>query len=234
LSPHRRTTVAQIAPQSDRTCSEEVLVQRARDGDQRAVELLVDRYRSYIRFRSTVFFLPGWEREDVVQEGLIGLYKAIRDYRPDRHTAFGPFARLCIDRQIIAAVKGATRAKHAPLNTAASLSEPWGDDPDGRPLLEVLADRLVGDPEDAVLRALDEDAFVRWIHSSLSELERAVVAAYLAGFSYEETARLVRRHVKAVDNALQRVKRKLQRSRLAAWSSPLRMARPSGGRAPNR
>lgn len=172
----------------------------------------MDRYRGYIRFRSTVFFLPGWDREDVIQEGLIGLYKAIRDFRPDRHAAFAPFARLCIDRQIIAAVKGATRAKHAPLNTAASLSEPWGDDPDGRSLQDVLADRLVGDPEEAVLRALDEDAFVRWVDSSLSQLERAVVTAYLAGFSYEETARLVRRHVKAVDNALQRVKRKLLRS----------------------
>jgi RNA polymerase sporulation-specific sigma factor len=199
---------------SDRSCaSDEMLAERAKQGDQRAVELLIARYRPYILRCARRFFLPGSEREDMIQEGMIGLFGAARSYRADRQPAFAPFARLCVTRRIISALKTATRSKYLPLNSALSLNEPaFFGEADGRTLLEVVGDALAGNPEEVVVRRQEDVSLRTWIRSALTSMERRVLAGYLDGQSYGQIARGLGRSTKAVDNALQRAKRKLRRA----------------------
>ena len=187
------------------------LVLRARSGNRSSEAEIIRRYAGFVRLRSSSYFIAGGDPDDLVQEGLVGLYKAIRDYRVDKDTTFRSFAELCITRQIITAIKTATRHKHAPLNGALSFSHtPAGDD-DGSDF--TLGDALPGSPIDDPARrvvATEElEALVGCLGSSLSPLEARVLTLYLEGRSYEEIGELVECDPKAVDNALQRVKRKV-------------------------
>jgi RNA polymerase sporulation-specific sigma factor len=199
----------------DRSLSEvvdEELVEQARNGDDRAIEALLLRYRAYARSKARTYFLAGGDKEDIVQEGMIGLYKAIRDYEFDKDTPFRTFAELCIKRQIISAVKSSTRQKHAPLNSYVSLNTPVAvDGPDDkRPLHDVLETEEVADPAELVISAEEVEKLKSSLHQILSDMETQVLEHYMNGCSYQEIARTLGRHVKSIDNALQRIKRKLE------------------------
>ncbi len=204
----RRSSLASRAVAPDDT-----LVECARRGDGSAWDALIDRYHGLVRSRAVGFFLPGADLDDVIQEGMVGLCKAVRDYRAKRHVPFAVFASLCIRRQIVSALKAALRGKHRPLNTARSLNEPLdSDNTHGRTLLRFMP--IVGDEPDAVvLRDLEQTAFEAWMREALAPLERAAARGYLEGRPYDEIARSAGCNVKAVDNALQRVRRKLKRAR---------------------
>ncbi len=191
---------------------DEDLVEAAKAGDDRASEFLIHKYRNFVRVKAKAYFLIGADREDIIQEGMIGLYKAIRDFRRDKLSSFRAFAELCITRQIITAIKTATRQKHIPLNSYISLNKPIYDDDSDRTLLDVIGGLKVADPEELVI---NQEASVRMrqrIRQNLSELEHRVLNLYLDGKSYQEMANELQRHVKSIDNALQRVKRKLEKN----------------------
>ena len=190
---------------------DETIVETARDGDNAAQEYLINKYKNFVRAKARSYFLIGADREDIIQEGMIGLYKAIRDFRNDKLASFRAFAELCITRQIITAIKTATRQKHIPLNSYVSLNKPIYDEESDRTLLDVLSGTKVTDPEELVI---SREEFVDIEHKMgefLSDLEWKVLMSYLDGRSYQEIAKDLRRHVKSIDNALQRVKRKLER-----------------------
>jgi RNA polymerase sporulation-specific sigma factor len=188
------------------------LVLRARNGDRRSLDALIRRYQGFVRLKASSYFLAGGDAEDLQQEGLIGLYKAIRDYRVDKETSFRSFAELCITRQIITAIKGATRFKHGPLNGYVSFSHtPAGQEPDGGDCTigDTLAASPVHDPCSKVISSEGLQALVGILGTSLSRLESEVLALFMEGESYEHIADRVGCDAKAVDNALQRVKRKV-------------------------
>ncbi len=190
---------------------DDALVLAARAGDDLALAALITRYRGFARAKSRPYFLVGADREDVVQEGLIGLYKAIRDYDSEQESSFRAFAELCITRQLISAVKGATRHKHGPLNSYVSFSRPVVTDTDDeRVLADVLPAGLHDDPAERLVSAERIRALQAHVSTVLSDLEVEVLRLYVDGKSYVEIAALTERHTKAVDNALQRVKRKLE------------------------
>ena len=180
----------------------------AREGDGDAMEYLLDKYKNFVRGRARSYFLVGADHEDIVQEGMIGLYKAIRDYRPDKQTTFRAFAELCVKRQIITAIKTATRQKHVPLNSYVSLNKPLYGEESDRTLLDVIEGRVTN-PEDVFISQEDLSRVLDQLGAVLSDLEKQSLAAFLEGKSYQEIAVMLGRHVKAIDNALQRVKRKL-------------------------
>jgi len=189
---------------------DEDFVRAARDGDDRALATLLDKYRGFARSKARSYFLVGADREDIIQEGMIGLYKAIRDYNPDMQTTFRAFAELCITRQIITAIKTATRQKHGPLNNYVSFSRPVLTDDDGeRCLGDMLPVLQVSDPADLVISAERIRALQEHFDTVLSDLEAEVLRLYVDGKSYQEIAEVLQRHVKSIDNALQRIKRKL-------------------------
>lgn len=190
---------------------DEQVVEDARSGDVLAQEYLIHKYKNFVRAKARSYFLIGADREDIVQEGMIGLYKAIRDFRQDKLTSFRAFAELCITRQIITAIKTATRQKHIPLNSYVSLNKPIYDDESDRTLLDVLSGTKVSDPEELIISQEDFSVIESKIGELLSELEWEVLTSYLQGKSYQEIAVDLDRHVKSIDNALQRVKRKLER-----------------------
>lgn len=190
---------------------DEAIVQYAHDGDAQAVEFLISKYRSFVRAKARSYFLIGADREDIIQEGMIGLYKAVRDFRADRLASFRAFAELCITRQIITAIKTATRQKHIPLNSYVSLNKPIYDEESDRTLMDVIHGNKVSDPEELVISREEFLDIERRMGEFLSELEWQVLMLYLEGKSYQEIADSLDRHVKSVDNALQRVKRKLER-----------------------
>ena len=196
-------------PYADMTDEEVVLL--CRDGDSVAVEFLLNKYKNFVRSKARSYFLIGADHEDTVQEGMIGLYKAIRDFRPEKLSSFRAFAELCITRQIITAIKTATRQKHIPLNSYVSLNKPLYDDESDRTLMDVCAEGHSANPEEMLISQEDLAGIHRRIDEVLSSLEQEVLAAYLAGKSYQEIADNLGRHVKSIDNALQRVKRKLER-----------------------
>jgi RNA polymerase sporulation-specific sigma factor len=187
------------------------LIALAKQGYGDAYDRIVRRYYGFVRLKASSYFLAGGDSDDLIQEGLVGLYKAIRDYRTDRESSFRNFAELCITRQIITAVKTATRNKHAPLNQYVSFSSnPSGLAGDVEPTLdEVLPGSTVHDPINQVISSEELRALVTCISTALSELESRVLALYLDGHSYEEVGRRLRCDAKTVDNALQRVKRKV-------------------------
>ncbi|MGH2729548.1 MAG: RNA polymerase sporulation sigma factor SigH [Actinomycetota bacterium] len=190
--------------------TDEDLVERVRDGDDKAIDVLVHRYRHYARAKARSYFLAGADKEDIVQEGMIGLFKAVRDFQPDRNTAFRAFAELCITRQIITAIKTATRQKHIPLNSYVSLNKPPSANDQERPLAEALVGVSTGDPAEAVISAEEISNIKLSVGRLLSDLETEVLQLYMDGKSYQEIADMLGRHVKSIDNALQRIKRKLE------------------------
>ena len=194
-----------------RDYDDETLVERARAGEDLAIDTLLQRYRHYARAKARSYFLAGADREDIVQEGMIGLFKAIRDYQADRNSAFRAFAELCITRQIITAIKTATRQKHIPLNSYVSLNKPSaGESDDERPLSEALAATSMVDPADLVVSAEEINNIRESMGTLLSGLETEVLRLYMDGQSYQQIADTLGRHVKSIDNALQRIKRKLE------------------------
>ena len=187
------------------------LIALAKQGDMTAYDRIVRRYYGFVRLKASSYFLAGGDGEDLIQEGLVGLYKAVRDYRSDRESSFRNFAELCITRQIITAVKTATRNKHTPLNQYVSFSaSPSSSAGEGEPTLEdVIPGPTVHDPVNQVISTEELQALVGCLSTALSELESRVLALYLDGRSYEEIAGLIDCDAKPVDNALQRVKRKV-------------------------
>jgi len=191
--------------------ADEEVVELAQQGEQFAVEFLVDKYKNFVRAKARSYFLIGADKEDIIQEGMIGLFKAIRDYKLDKLTSFRAFAELCITRQIITAIKTATRQKHIPLNSYVSLNKPIYDEESDRTLIDILSTTKITNPEEIII-SREEFVFIeKKMGEILSSLEWKVLMAYLEGKSYQEIAVDLKRHVKSIDNALQRVKRKLEK-----------------------
>lgn len=190
--------------------SDDELVELVHQGDMEAQETLIKRYKNFVLAKSRSYFLVGADREDIVQEGMIGLYKAVRDYKIERLASFRAFAELCITRQIITAIKAATRQKHQPLNTYISLNKPIYDEESDRTLLDILKGGKLSNPEALFISNETYDLIESEIASMLSDLEFDVLQEYLDGKSYQKIADSLGKHVKSVDNALQRVKRKLE------------------------
>jgi len=190
---------------------DEDIVQLALDGDSYALEYLLNKYKNFVRIKARSYFLIGADREDIIQEGMIGLYKAIRDFQPSKLSSFRAFAELCITRQIITAIKTATRQKHIPLNSYVSLNKPIYDEESDRTLMDVISGVKVTDPEEVIIRQEEFADIECIIEELLSDLEWEVLTSYLEGKTYQEIAIELDRHVKSIDNALQRVKRKVER-----------------------
>lgn len=191
--------------------ADEDIVFDAREGNTEALEYLINKYRHFVRAKARSYFLIGADREDIIQEGMIGLYKAIRDFRTDKLSSFRAFAELCITRQIITAIKTATRQKHIPLNSYISLNKPIYEEDSDRTLLDVISTARFSDPEDMIISREEFGDIEEKMGELLSDLEWRVLMSYLDGRSYQEIAEDLKRHVKSIDNAIQRVKRKLER-----------------------
>jgi RNA polymerase sporulation-specific sigma factor len=207
----RHAVAAQPAQKAQRELEDLQLVLKARNGDGVALDALIRRYTGFVRLKASSYFLAGGDAEDLVQEGLIGLYKAVRDFRSDKETSFRSFAELCVTRQIITAIKTATRFKHAPLNTYVSFSHtPAGHDGDGDCTLgDALPGPGVDEPPVCVISTEELQSLVFCLGSGLSRLESDALRLYLEGSSYEEMAAELGCDTKTIDNALQRVKRKI-------------------------
>lgn len=190
---------------------EEILLAIKDKNDKVALDYLITKYRNFVRAKARSYFLIGADREDIIQEGMIGFYKAIRDFRNDKLSSFRAFAELCVTRQIITAIKTATRQKHIPLNSYVSLNKPIYDEDSDRTLLDVLSGAKAADPEELVINHEDFIDIEKKMEEILSDLEWKVLMSYLDGKSYQEIAEELHRHVKSIDNALQRVKRKLEK-----------------------
>lgn len=205
-----------VVPQKESYHSYEVLgdediVGIAQRGENEAQEYLINKYKNFVRAKARSYFLIGADKEDIIQEGMIGLYKAIRDFKGDKLSSFRAFAELCITRQIITAIKTATRQKHIPLNSYVSLNKPIYDEDSDRTLLDVISGSQITDPEELIISREEFDDIEEKMCEILSSLEWEVLMSYLEGKSYQEIARDLKRHVKSIDNALQRVKRKLEK-----------------------
>ena len=192
--------------------SDEELVELSASGDRRATEVILTRYKNLVLSRAKAYFLAGADHDDVVQEGMIGLFKAVRDFDVTKQASFCGFAEMCIKRQMITAVKASTRQKHMPLNSYVSLSEPLYDDDSERALMDMLAGRESVDPEAMFLRREKAEMISADIEKKLSNLEKTVLSLYIAGMNYQEIAVELKRQPKSIDNALQRIKRKLENS----------------------
>mgnify|MGYP001770241659 FL=1 len=190
---------------------DEEIIELVHQGNSEALDFLIHKYKNFVRAKARSYFLIGADKEDIVQEGMIGLYKAIRDYKEDKLTTFKAFAELCITRQIITAIKTATRQKHIPLNSYVSLDKPIYDEESDRTLMDVISGTKMLDPEELLINREEFDSIEEKMNELLSDLERKVLALYLDGQSYQEISEELNRHVKSIDNALQRVKRKLER-----------------------
>ena len=191
--------------------TDEQVVALAQDADGAALEYLLNKYKNFVRTKARSYFLIGADHEDIVQEGMIGLYKAIRDYRAEKLSSFRAFAELCITRQIITAIKTATRQKHIPLNNYISLNKPIYEEDSDRTLLDIITEEGVSNPEEMLIDREDLSLIEGRIGQMLSDLEKDVLVRYMEGKSYVEIAGEMNRHVKSIDNALQRIKRKLMK-----------------------
>jgi RNA polymerase sigma-H factor len=207
----RPVTRTYSAQRAERELADLQLVIRARNGDTKAMDTLIRRYTGFVRLKSSSYFLAGGDSEDLIQEGLIGLYKAVRDFRSDKETSFRSFAELCITRQIITAIKTATRFKHAPLNTYVSFSQtPAGQESEGDCTLgDALPGPGVDEPSICVISTEELQSLIFCLGTGLSSLESDALRLYLEGSSYEEMAESLEVDTKTIDNALQRVKRKI-------------------------
>ena len=191
--------------------TDEQLVEAVHLGNAEALDYLITKYRMFVKTKARSYFLIGADKEDIMQEGMIGLYKAIRDFKGDKLASFRAFAELCITRQIITAIKTATRQKHIPLNSYVSLDKPIFDEESDRTLMDVITGVNSDDPQQLMINREEFTYLEERMSEILSELEREVLTLYLDGQSYNEISEELNRHVKSIDNALQRVKRKLER-----------------------
>ena len=191
--------------------SEEQIVEEAKKGNKRAQEFIISKYENFVKVKAKSYFLIGADKEDIYQEGMIGLYKAIRDFNGEKSTSFRAFAELCITRQIITAIKTATRQKHIPLNTYISLNKPVSEEESDRTLLDIISSIRTTDPEELIISQEQKEFIEEEINKVLSDLEIQVLQSYLEGKSYQEIACDLDRHSKSIDNALQRVKKKLEK-----------------------
>ena len=191
--------------------SDEEIVLKAKGGNKLAQEKIINKFEQFVRNKAKSYFLIGADKEDIYQEGMIGLYKAIRDFNPEKLTSFKGFAELCITRQIITAIKTATRQKHIPLNTYVSLNKPMYEEESDRTLLDVIEGLTVSDPEELIIGREEVNHIEKEISKVLSELELEVLMSYLDGKTYQEIACDLDRQAKSIDNALQRVKKKLEK-----------------------
>lgn len=191
--------------------SDEELVEQVHLGNTNALDYLITKYRLFVKVKARSYFLIGADKEDIIQEGMIGLYKAIRDFRGDKLASFRAFAELCITRQIITAIKTATRQKHIPLNSYVSLDKPMYDEDSERTLMDVITSPLSDNPEHLMINREEYSRLEGQMSEVLSELEQQVLVLYLEGRSYNEISSLLNRSTKSIDNALQRIKRKLER-----------------------
>jgi len=189
--------------------SDEEIVRHAQVANGAALEYLLNKYKNFVRTKARSYFLIGADHEDIVQEGMIGLYKSIRDYRAEKLSSFRAFAELCVTRQIITAIKTATRQKHIPLNSYISLNKPIYEEDSDRTLLDVITEEGATNPEELFIDREDLSLIEGKIGQMLSDLEKDVLVRYMEGKSYVEIADEMGRHVKSIDNALQRIKRKL-------------------------
>jgi RNA polymerase sporulation-specific sigma factor len=207
----RTATAPKTAQKAQRELEDLQLVLKARNGRQDALDELLRRYAGFVRLKASSYFLAGGDSDDLVQEGMIGLYKAVRDFRPDKETSFRSFAEICVTRQIITAIKSATRYKHGPLNTYVSFSHaPAGQDSDGDCTLgDALPGPSVDDPSVCVISTEELESLVFCLGTGLSSLEKDALRLYLEDNSYEDMADVLACDTKAIDNALQRVKRKI-------------------------
>ncbi|KRQ86441.1 RNA polymerase sigma-H factor [Caloramator mitchellensis] len=190
---------------------DEEIVAMAQEGDRCAEEYLIFKYMNYVKAKAKAYFLIGADKEDIFQEGMIGLYKAIRDFKNDKLSSFRAFAELCITRQIITAIKTATRQKHIPLNCYISLNKPVFEDESERTLIDVISSLHISDPEELIISKEERKKIEKRMLETLSDLEIEVLRCYLDGKTYQEIACDLDRHAKSIDNALQRIKRKLEK-----------------------
>jgi RNA polymerase sporulation-specific sigma factor len=204
-------TAVKTPEKAQRELEDLQLVLKARNGSQAALDGLLRRYTGFVRLKASSYFLAGGDADDLIQEGMIGLYKAVRDFRPDKETSFRSFAELCVTRQIITAIKTATRFKHAPLNTYVSFSHtPAGQESEGECTLgDALPGPSVNDPSVRVISTQELRSLVFCLGTGLSQLESQALRLYLDGNSYEDMADELGCDTKTIDNALQRVKRKI-------------------------
>ena len=208
--PRRQLATARPQEKTQREVEDLRLVLRARNGESAAMDALLRRYTGFVRLKASSYFIAGGESDDLIQEGLVGLYKAVRDFRTDKETSFRSFAELCITRQIITAIKTATRFKHAPLNTYVSFSHtPAGQEDGDCTLGDALPGPAVDDPAICVISTEELQSLVFCLGTGLSPLESDALRLYLEGNSYEEMAEGLGCDTKTIDNALQRVKRKV-------------------------
>jgi RNA polymerase sporulation-specific sigma factor len=208
--PRRQLATVRPQEKTQREVEDLRLVLRARNGDSVAMDALLRRYTGFVRLKASSYFIAGGESDDLIQEGLVGLYKAVRDFRTDKETSFRSFAELCITRQIITAIKTATRFKHTPLNTYVSFSHtPAGQEDGDCTLGDALPGPAVDDPALCVISTEELQSLVFCLGTGLSPLESDALRLYLEGNSYEEMAEGLGCDTKTIDNALQRVKRKV-------------------------
>lgn len=190
---------------------DELLIEKIHNGEREHLEYIIKKYKNFVRSKAGKYFLIGGEKEDLFQEGMIGLYKAIRDYRVEKMVSFISFVDLCVNRQIISAVKGSTRKKHIPLNFYTSLDRPVYEDENSTRLLDILPGISSADPAGLLIGKEEKEEFEEKLKRLLSELERNVLTLYLEGLSYVEMSEELDIHIKTIDNALMRVKRKIEK-----------------------
>lgn len=192
--------------------SDEEVVELSASGDRRATEYILSKYKNLVKSRAKSYFIAGADHDDIVQEGMIGLFKAVRDFDITKQPTFRGFAEICVKRQIITAIKAAGRQKHMPLNSYVSLSDPVYEDNADRTLVDMIAERQSADPEEMFLRRERAEMINAEIEDKLSDLEKTVLSLYLGGMNYQEIAAELKRTPKSIDNALQRVKHKLYKN----------------------
>lgn len=192
-------------------CTDEELVKYSREGIKEATEELLNRYQNLVKAKCRMYFLIGAEKDDIYQEGMIGLFKAVRDFDESKYPTFRLFAELCITRQVITAIKTASRQKHIPLNTYISLNKPVYEENDERTLLDTIANSFISDPEEVMITKEEFENALNVITECLSPFEYKVLNLYLEGRSYQEIAEVIHKDVKSIDNALQRVKKKIEK-----------------------
>ncbi|WAM32675.1 RNA polymerase sporulation sigma factor SigH [Caldicellulosiruptor naganoensis] len=190
------------------SCTDEELVKYSREGIKEATEVLLNRYQNLVKAKCRMYFLIGAEKDDIYQEGMIGLFKAVRDFDESKYPTFKLFAELCITRQVITAIKTASRQKHIPLNTYISLNKPVYEENDERTLLDTIANSFISDPEEVMITKEEFENALNIITGCLRPFEYKVLNLYLEGRSYQEIAEMIHKDVKSIDNALQRVKKK--------------------------
>lgn len=191
--------------------SDEDLTILAQQGNDKALDFLLSKYIVYVRSKSLSYYIVGADRDDIIQEGMIGLFKAVRDFSSERGVTFKTFADVCVTRQIITAVKNASRQKHAPLNFYISLNKPMSDDDEGSTFEDVLGHASNLNPEDILIKKEDADILGTEMNKILSRFELEVLSLYLGGNSYADIAKIIGKDSKSVDNALQRIKKKFEK-----------------------